>query len=123
MEWTFDHIAQVVPDIAAAVSFYTELVPGSTVLYQDATWAFVEAGGVKLAFVVRDEHPGHLAWRVSRAELVRQAEKYGKETKLHRDGTESFYIDGPCGQHIEIITFDGSNWETESSEEQGMKTS
>ena len=52
MEWTFDHIAQVVPDIAAAVSFYTELVPGSTVLYQDATWAFVEAGGVKLAFVV-----------------------------------------------------------------------
>ncbi len=123
MYWTFDHIAQVVPDIAAAVSFYTELVPGSTVLYQDATWAFVEAGGVKLAFVVRDEHPGHLAWRVSRDELIRQAVKYGKETKLHRDGTESFYIDGPCGQHIEIITFDGSNWETETSEDHGMEAS
>jgi hypothetical protein len=48
---------------------------------------------------------------------VRQAEKYGKETKLHRDGTESFYIDGPCGQHIEIITFDGSNWESETASE------
>jgi hypothetical protein len=47
-------------------------------------------------------------------------EKYGKETKLHRDGTESFYIDGPCGQHIEIITFDGSNWESETASEKAV---
>ena len=65
MSYTFDHVAQVVPDIAAAVAFYTELLPDAKLLYQDESWAFVEAGGVKLAFVVKDQHPGHLAWRLA----------------------------------------------------------
>ena len=52
MDWTFNHIAQVVPDIAAAVAFYTDLVPGSTVLYQDATWA-VQTEQNDLPFVDR----------------------------------------------------------------------
>lgn len=111
MNWTFDHIAHVVPDIAAAVEFYITLVPGSAVLFQDDTWAFIEVGGVKLAFVVRDQHPGHLAWRVSKDILAEQAVKYGKTPVSHRDGTQSFYLDGPAGQHIEIISFDGSDWE------------
>ena len=112
MEFAFDHVAQVVPDIAEAVSFYTALIPTATVLYQDASWAFVEAGGAKLAFVLKDQHPNHLAWRVSEAELNRLAEKHGKEIAPHRDGTKSFYLDGPGGAHLEIITFDGSTWES-----------
>ena len=111
MEFAFDHVAQVVPDIAEAVAFYTTLIPGATILFQDASWAFVEAGGAKLAFVLKDAHPNHLAWRVSEAELARLAEKYGKEIAPHRDGTRSFYLDGPGGAHVEIITFDGSKWE------------
>jgi catechol 2,3-dioxygenase-like lactoylglutathione lyase family enzyme len=107
MELTFDHVAQIVPDIAEAVDFYTRLVPGATVLYQDSSWGFVEAGGVKLAFVLKDQHPNHLAWRVSESELLALAEKYGKEIHPHRDGTRSFYLEGPGGAHIEIITFDG----------------
>ena len=111
MDFTFDHVAQVVPDIAEAVAFYTELVPGAQVLHQDTTWAFVDAGGVKLAFVVRDQHPNHLAWRVSAADLERLAEQYGRTIQPHRDGTRSFYLDAPGGQAIEIITFEGSRWE------------
>lgn len=114
-EYTFDHVAQVVPNIAEAVAWYRNNLPGVNVLYQDDSWAFVEAGGVKLAFVVRDQHPGHLAWRVSTAELERLAARHGKEIKPHRDGTKSFYLEGPNGQSIEIIAYEGSRWETADS--------
>jgi catechol 2,3-dioxygenase-like lactoylglutathione lyase family enzyme len=104
-QYTFDHIAQVVPDIAAAITWYQSLLPNAVVLYQDATWGFIEAGGVKLAFVVKDQHPGHLAWRVSSAELERLAQVHGQEIKPHRDGTRSFYLTTPGGQAVEIITY------------------
>ncbi len=110
MPLTFDHVAQVVPDIAEAVAFYTALLPDAIVLHADQSWAFLDAGGVKLAFVLKDQHPNHLAWRVSEAELLELAEKHKKEIHPHRDGTRSFYLDAPGGGHIEIITFDGSTW-------------
>jgi hypothetical protein len=116
MELVFDHVAQIVPDIAQAVAFTTELVPNAVVLYQDASWAFVEAGGVKLAFVLRDQHPHHLAWRVSAPELENLATRYDKPIAAHRDGTRSFYVDGPGGMSAEIITFDGSRWEATTQE-------
>lgn len=102
MSYIFDHVAQVVPDIAEAVAWYEAHV-GAVVLYQDATWAFVEAGGARLAFVVKDQHPNHLAWRVSLDELEALAQRYGKEIKTHRDKTRSFYLEAPGGTHIEII--------------------
>lgn len=105
MALAFDHIAQQVPDVAAAVAWYRRTVPGCRVLYEDATWAFVEAGGVKLAFVLRDQHPGHVAWRVSDAELERLAAEHGREIRPHRDGSRSFYLEGPGGQWVEIISF------------------
>ena len=61
----FDHVAQQVPDIAEAVEWQRRTIPGSTVLHQDATWALVESGGAKLAFVLPDQHPSHLAYRVA----------------------------------------------------------
>ena len=67
MSYEFDHVAQVVPDIAAAVDWYRRTLPGTKVIYQDVTWALIEAGGAKLAFVVKDQHPNHLAWRVGDA--------------------------------------------------------
>lgn len=110
-EYAFDHVAQVVPDIAAAVAWYQKTLPNVRVMYQDATWAFLEAGGAKLAFVVRDQHPNHLAWRVSGAELERLAAEHGAEIKPHRDGTRSFYLESPTGQAIEIISIEGSEYE------------
>ena len=110
MDFIFDHIAQVVPDIAGAVDWYRRTLSGVTVVYQDESWAFIEAGGVKLAFVVQDQHPGHLAWRVPDAELTRLAAVHGKEISPHRDGTRSFYLDAPGGASIEIISYEGSVW-------------
>src|SRR5690606_26578979 len=60
----FDHVAQQVPDIAAAVEWQRATVPGTTVVYQDHTWALVESAGVRIAFVLPDQHPNHLAYRV-----------------------------------------------------------
>ncbi|HVK04160.1 MAG TPA: VOC family protein [Armatimonadaceae bacterium] len=116
MSYQFDHAAQVVPDVGEAVAWYQRVLPGVRVLHQDATWAFIEAGGVKLAFVVRDQHPGHLAWRVDDAELERLAAENGREIKPHRDGTRSFYLEAPGGQSIEIISYTGSRWEAGGEE-------
>ena len=111
MEFKFDHIAQVVPDIAVAVAWYVENIPGVTTLYQDESWAFIEANGTKLAFVKRDQHPNHLAWRVSSQTLESLASKHGQEIKEHRDRTRSFYLEAPGGAWIEIICMEGSRWE------------
>jgi len=102
---TFDHIAQQVPNIAAAVDWYLRMIPGARVLYQDDTWAFVDAAGVRLAFVLRDQHPGHIAWRVSDADLERLARQHGATIHPHRDRTRSFYLEAPGDQHVEIISF------------------
>jgi catechol 2,3-dioxygenase-like lactoylglutathione lyase family enzyme len=106
MSYEFDHVAQQVPDIGEAVDWYRKLLPGAQVLYQDETWAFMEANGVKLAFVKRDQHPQHLAWRVNDAELERLAAVYDKQIAIHRDKTRSFYLEAPGGQWIEIISWD-----------------
>jgi catechol 2,3-dioxygenase-like lactoylglutathione lyase family enzyme len=111
MHLQFDHAALVVPDIAEAVAFYVALIPNAVVLHQDNSWAFLEAGGAKLAFVTKDQHPNHLAWRVSQSDLEALAAKFAKEIKPHRDGTRSFYLDAPGDNSIEIITFEGSRWE------------
>ncbi len=110
MEYIFDHAAMVVENIEEAVDFYLKLLPGAKALYQDESWAFVEACGAKLAFVKQDQHPQHLAWRVSSHELEKLAAQYGKEIKVHRDNTRSFYLEGPGGQWVEMICMEGSRW-------------
>jgi catechol 2,3-dioxygenase-like lactoylglutathione lyase family enzyme len=104
-DYIFDHVAQIVPDIAAAIAWYQNLLPNVTILHQDTTWGFIEVGGVKLAFVTKDQHPNHLAWRVSGEELERLAVQYNQEIKPHRDKTRSFYLEAPGGQAIEIIAY------------------
>lgn len=106
MEMEFDHVAQQVPDIAAALAWWQRTVPGSTVLHQNDTWGLLEANGCKLAFVMADQHPSHLSWRVSGAELERLAAEHGAEIASHRDGTRSFYLDAPGGQSVEIISYE-----------------
>jgi catechol-2,3-dioxygenase len=123
MAYHFDHVAQQVPDIAEAVAWYVRTLPGVTVLHQDDSWAFIEAGGAKLAFVKSDQHPNHLAWRVDSAELERLAAELDKEIKPHRDHSRSFYLEAPNGQAIEIISMRGSPWEVPGEEaEEGSST-
>lgn len=91
-----DHLALEVDDIDSAVTWYQERFR-CEVLYRDATWAMLEFSNLKLAFVVREEHPPHLG-------IVRDdAEKYGK-LKQHRDGSRSCYLKGPGGNVVEVLT-------------------
>ena len=101
----FDHVAQEVPDIAEAIDWQLRTIPGTTVLYQDPTWALVESGGARLAFVTPGQHPNHLAYRVDADELERLAAENGVEIATHRDATRSIYLHGPGALATEIITY------------------
>lgn len=101
----FDHVAQQVPDIAQAVAWQVEAVPDSRVLHQDGSWALVESAGVRLAFVLADQHPPHVAFRVEESELERLATRHGVTIATHRDATRSFYLKGPGTLQTEIISY------------------
>jgi catechol 2,3-dioxygenase-like lactoylglutathione lyase family enzyme len=101
----FDHVALQVPDIAAALEWWRRTVPGATVLYADETWGLLEAGGAKIAFVVAEQHPAHLAYKVSGLELDRLAAEHGAAIDGHRDGSRSFYLDAPGSHRVEVIAY------------------
>ena len=101
----FDHVAQQVPDIAEAVEWQRRTVPGTTVIHQDPTWALVKSGGARFAFVLPDQHPSHVAFRVADAELERLAAAHGAAIATHRDATRSIYLPGPGPLQTEIISY------------------
>jgi hypothetical protein len=101
----FDHVAQHVPDIGAAMDWWQQMVPGATVVYADETWGLLEAGGVRIAFVMQDQHPDHLAFKVSADELERMAAEHGATIALHRDGSRSFYVPAPGDRNIEVVAY------------------
>ena len=101
----FDHVARQVSDVAAALEWWQRMVPGATVLYADATWGLLEAGGARLAFVVAEEHPDHIAFKVSAAELERLAGEHEASISVHRDGSRSFYVDAPDDDRVEVIAY------------------
>ena len=89
------HVAISVPDVGAAVRWYTETFR-CQVVYQDETWAMLQFGNVQLALVIPAQHPPHLGF------VTPEAEKHG-ELKTHRDGTRSIYIADPAGNPIELL--------------------
>ena len=93
-----DHVAISVRDIAAAVAWYTRSFR-CRVAYQDASWAFLEFDNVRVALVVPDQHPPHLAL------VSPEAGSFGKLT-TRRDGTRSTYISDPSGNSVEIVAAD-----------------
>jgi len=101
----FDHVAQPVPDIAAALAWWQRTVPGARVLYADDTWGLIDAGGAKLAFVMADQHPHHLAFKVSGEELECMAQEHGAVVAVHRDASRSFYLEAPGDARVEIIAY------------------
>jgi hypothetical protein len=100
-----DHVAQQVSDVAAALDWWQRMVPGAVVLYADDTWGLLEAGGARLAFVTADEHPDHLAFKVSTAELERLALEHGAQIAVHRDGSRSFYVEAPGDHRVEVVAY------------------
>jgi len=100
----FDHIAVPSNDIAQSVAWYKASF-GATVLYEDATWAFLQFGGVKLALVNPRQHPPHIALSVTEEQLVAEARAAGASVETHRDGTRGIYLKDPSGNSVEFICY------------------
>lgn len=91
---TLHHAAIRVRDVKQAVDWYTQRF-ACKVEYQDATWAMLEFANVRLAFVLAEQHPPHIA-------ILGDPSAFG-EAKIHRDGTSSVYIKDPNGNNVEIL--------------------
>ena len=92
-----DHLAIQVESPREAATWYVENF-GAKLLYEDDTWAFVEFENIKLAFVVKQQHPAHFAF------LVEDFSENDK-VKTHRDGSESTYKKDPWGNIYELIRY------------------
>ena len=102
----FDHLALSVPAISDAVDFYSREFPQTRVLYRDDSWALLEVGGLKIAFVLEEQHPPHMAFRTdSREELEQLAQESEAVVNVHRDGSESFYHEDTGNNVIEVIFY------------------
>lgn len=89
------HLAIQVTDIAAAVTWYQQLLH-CEVAYQDATWALLQFANLSMALVLPDSHPAHMAI------TCYTPEQYGTPV-MHRDGTSSVYIADPFGNYVEML--------------------
>jgi len=92
------HVAVPVRDVAESVAWYTKNFQ-CKILYQDATWAFLEFANIKLALVLPSQHPGHVCF------VHAEADKFGT-LKTHRDGTRSCYVSDPAGNAVELLAQD-----------------
>ena len=91
-----DHIALQVNDIKESVEYYKDY--GASIIHQDDTWAFLQFDNIKLALVIEDEHPYHIAFEVDML-------PHTENVKKHRDGSISYYIKDPSDNTIEIIQY------------------
>ena len=80
-----DHIALQVDNIEESVKWYRENY-GCSVIYSDDSWAMLQFDNIKVALVVEDEHPYHIAFEID------GIQGNGKNWKYHRDNTISRYI-------------------------------
>ena len=91
---TLHHAALRVMDVKKAVEWYTKRFQ-CEVEYQDATWAMLKFENVRLAFVLQEQHPPHIA-------LLGDPAEFGTP-KIHRDGTASVYLKDLDGNNVEIL--------------------
>jgi catechol 2,3-dioxygenase-like lactoylglutathione lyase family enzyme len=92
------HVAVSVTDIKSAVDWYRKNFQ-CRVSYQDDTWAMLDFANLKLALVIPQQHPPHLAF------VHPEAERFGTLT-AHRDGTRSCYLRDPAGNAVEVLAQD-----------------
>jgi catechol 2,3-dioxygenase-like lactoylglutathione lyase family enzyme len=89
------HVAIEVKNIQESVNWYTERF-NCKVSYQDATWAMIEFGNLKMALVLPEEHASHVG--IERPD----AESFGP-LNTHRDGVRYVYITDPAGNTVEVV--------------------
>lgn len=100
----FDHVAIPASDIPRTIAWYTEHF-AAKVLYQDATWAFMQVGGTKIALVTPGQHPPHFALSLTEEALNDAAKLANIKVDTHRDGTKGIYLYDPSGNAIELINY------------------
>jgi hypothetical protein len=91
---TLHHTALCVKDVKKTVEWYTQRFR-CNVEYQDETWAMLAFENVRLAFVVAEQHPPHIAF-------VGDPAAFGEPT-IHRDGTSSVYVKDPNNNNVEVL--------------------
>ena len=96
-EMKIDHIAIVVDNPREAAEWYIQNF-GAEFLYADDTWGFVQFENIKLAFVVKTQHPPHFAFEVD-------SFNDKDNIKKHRDGSESVYKRDAWGNIYELIKY------------------
>ena len=89
-----DHVALTTSDPTKAAEWYCENFD-ATLLYSDDTWAMVQFENIKLAFVIKTQHPAHIAFEKPDLEIG----------KIHRDGSKSIYAKDPFGNFYELIKY------------------
>tara|TARA_R100000664_G_C2716083_1_gene111131 strand:- start:19 stop:300 length:282 start_codon:yes stop_codon:yes gene_type:complete len=89
-----DHIALQVKDIQESITWYVDNFE-CEIIYQDESWAFLQFENIKLALVIKDQHPYHIAFEVDEME----------NGKKHRDNSISKYINDPSGNKVELIKY------------------
>ena len=92
-----DHVALQVKNPAQAANWYKEKFDAD-ILYCDKTWSIVQLDNIKIAFVVKTQHPAHIAFEV---DVFKTSDK----VKQHRDGSSSIYKRDPWGNTIEYIKY------------------
>ena len=95
-----DHIALCVDNIDSAVEWYKDNL-SAIVDYSDDTWAMMNVCGSKVALVLNDMHPPHIAFSLGESTCFGNE----SEVKQHRDGSHYVYLNDPFGNTIEIIKY------------------
>ena len=89
-----DHIAFQAENPKLAAEWYADNF-NAEILYADETWSFIQFENIKMAFVIKEQHPVHIAFEDSNL----------KAGKKHRDGSVSVYKRDPFGNFYEIIKY------------------
>tara|TARA_B100000214_G_scaffold373280_1_gene353290 strand:+ start:1111 stop:1407 length:297 start_codon:yes stop_codon:yes gene_type:complete len=96
----FDHVAICVECIQESVEWYCKELDAA-LEYRDETWAMLKIGDHKVALILGDLHPPHIAFSVSDIQSVAHI----SEVKSHRDGSKFIYKKDPSGNIIEILQY------------------
>ena len=92
-----DHIAIQTTSIKSSVLWYKKMFK-CEIEFEDDTWALLKFENTKLALVVPEQHPPHIA--IKRENI----EDFGTPVK-HRDGSESVYVESPDSNKFELIRY------------------
>ena len=102
----FDHVALISKNIEKTVKWYVENL-NAEILYQDETWGLVSVANVKIAFVMKHQHPSHICFEINDDYIEKHLRD--KIFKKHRDNSASCYISDIDGNHIEFLKWPKKN--------------